>query len=247
MKYILIAYHTAACCVVAAADEVKLKNGRTLVGIARHEEPNRVVVETRFGDIRVLESEVQAIEPGRSDIHEYKEKLDALGSCPSAAQLFELAQWAEERGLGRYVNGLLTQVVELEPDHAEARRLLGYARLDGNWMPSSERRAIMRAREAEHRTVTVNTVPVRRTRPRIEETPYPFSLPLLPDRSSFMIYPPRSPVNTGGYSSSGYSGGYVMSISGVTPGGDVVINYPLRANVGRITTGGPPFGGYGIR
>ena len=149
MKYILIAYLTAACCVVAVADEVKLTNGRTLVGIARHEEPNRVVVETRFGDLRFSEKEVQAIVPGRSDIHEYKEKVDALGGCPSAAELFELAQWAQERGLVRYVNGLLTQAIAMDPDHAEARNLLGYVRYDGNWMFASERDVLMRARAEE--------------------------------------------------------------------------------------------------
>jgi len=237
MKYILIAYLTAAFCVVATADEVKLKNGRTLTGIARHEEPNRVVVETRFGDIRVPETEVQAIEPGRSDLHEYKERLDALGGCPSAQQLFELAQWAEERGLTRYVNGLLMQVLQLEPDHAEARALLGYVRWEGNWMFPRERSTIVQAREAEHRTVAKRTVPVRRTTRPVEETPYSLGLPLQPDRSYTNVYPPRSPYNTGGYSSGG-DGGYVMSIGGVTPGGAVVINYPLRANVGRMNTRG---------
>ena len=230
MKYVLIAYLTAAFCVVATADEVKLTNGRTLVGIARHEEPNRVVVETRHGDLRFPADEVQAIEPGRTDIHEFKERNEALqGGCPSAADVFALAQWAQERGLIRYVNGLLTQTIEVDPEHAEARRLLGYVQFECEWIPKSQRDSIVASRAAEHRTVAAKaarTVPVRRTTPKVEETPYSLGLPMLPNRSSD-VYPHR----TGSYS----SGGYILSIGGVTAGGDVVIPYPIRGTTGTMT------------
>jgi hypothetical protein len=186
---------------------------------------------------------VQSIQPGRSDLHEYKERFDALGGCPSAADVFGLAQWAQERGLTRYVNGLLMQTIELDPEHAEARNLLGFAKYEGNWMLKSERDAVQKSREAEHRTVAKRTVPVRRTTPKPEETPYSLGLPLQPNRSTTEVYPVHR-----GYSS---TGGYVMSIGGVTPGGDVVINYPLlRAGVaGRAVrtmggTSGGTVGGY---
>jgi hypothetical protein len=249
MKYILIAYLTAAFCVVATADEVKLNNGRTLVGIARHEEPNRVVVETRFGDLRFPADQVQAIEPGRTDLHEYKERFDAIqGGCPSAADVFTLAQWAQEKGLVRYVNPLLTQTIELDPDHAEARHLLGYVKYEGNWMFPGERDAIVKSRAAEHRTMVekTKTRPVRRTTAPVEETPYSLGLPQVPNRSYTDVYPPRSPYNSGNGS---YGGGYVMSIGGVTPGGDVVLTYPIRTGTTgvsapvRTATGG----GYRIR
>jgi hypothetical protein len=246
MKYILIAYLTAAFCVVAVADEVRLTNGRTVTGIARREEPNRVVVETRFGDLRFPADEVQAIEPGRTDLHEYKERFDAMNACPSAADVFSLAQWAQDRGLVRYVNPLLAKTIEIDPDHAEARSLLGYARYEGNWMLQSERDAVLKVREAEHRTVAKRTKPVRRTTRPVEETPYSFSLPLQPDRSTTDIYP----HHTGGSYS---SGGYVMSIGGVSSTGDVVITYPIRG-LGvrggvstRTTTTGTSTGTYGTR
>jgi hypothetical protein len=248
MKYILIAYLTAAFCVVAVADEVKLTNGRTIVGISRHEEPNRVVVESRFGELRFPADEVQSIEPGRTDLHEFKERLDALnGGCPSAADVFTLAQWAQERGLVRYVNGLLTQTIELDPDHAEARQLLGYVKFDGAWLLKSQKDSIVAFRDSEHRTVAAKrkTVPVRRTTRPVEETPYSFGLPLQPNRSYTDVYP----HHTGGSYS---SGGYVMSIDGVSPGGDVVINYPIRGMGIRgvrtgTTTTGTSTGTYGTR
>jgi len=242
MKYILIAYLTAAFCVVATADEVRLTNGRTIVGIARHEEPNRVVVESRFGDLRFPADEVQAIEPGRTDIHDYKERLDALNSgCPTAADVFTLAQWARERGLVRYVNPLLAQTIELDPDHAEARQLLGYVQFECNWIPKSQKDSIVASRQAEHRTVAAKerTVPVRRTTSKPEETPYSLGLPMLPNRSSTDVYPHRT---QGSYS----SGDYVMSIGGVTAGGAVVLTYPIRGMMGTTTTtptGTTPSGG----
>jgi hypothetical protein len=234
MKCVLTACLTAAICTVAAADEVRLTNGRTLVGIARHEAPNRVVVETGLGDLGFPEDQVQSVEPGRSDVQEYKEKLEALGGCPSAADVFALAQWAQERGLIRYVNGLLVETLELDPNHAEARSLLGYVKYDGLWMLERDRSAIAKLRESEHRTVARPTVRVRRTTPKVEETPYPFGLPLLPDRSSYDIYP----HHRASYSTS--TGGYIVSIGGVTPGGDIVVNYPLR---GGMTGGGGGYGG----
>src|SRR6185369_3238715 len=242
MKYILIAYLTAACCVVAVADEVKLTNGRTVTGAARREEPNRVVVETRFGDLRFPADEVQAIEPGRTDLHEYKERFDAMNACPSAEDVFALAQWAQDRGLVRYVNPLLTKTLEIDPDHAEARNLLGYAKVEGNWMLRSERDAVLKVREAEHRTVAKRTVPVRRTTRPVEETPYSFSLPLQPNRSATDVYP----HHTGGSYS---SGGYVMSIGGVSSTGDVVITYPIIRGTcirGGVSTG-TSTGTYGTR
>jgi hypothetical protein len=226
MKYILIAYLTAAFCVLAVADEVRLTNGRTLVGIAREEEPDRVVVETRYGDLRFPRSEVQSIEQGRTDLHEYRERFDAVNSCPSAADLIELAKWAQERGLIRYVNGLLTQAIEIDDENAEARAMLGFVKFEGQWMFPRERQAVLAARETERRALSPRTVPVRKTRSKPEETPYSLGLPLLPSRSTTNVYPSRYNVH--------YSGGYVMSIGGVTPGGDVVIPYPIRP---RVATG----------
>src|SRR6185295_7040699 len=105
----------------------------------------------------------------------------------------------------------------------------------------SERDAIVKAREAQHRTVATRTVPVRRTTRPVEETPYSLGLPLVPDRSYTDVYP----HHTGGSYS---SGGYVMSIGGVSSSGDVVINYPLRGMGirGGVRTG-TTTGTYGAR
>lgn len=189
MKYVLTACLTAALSVLAFADDVKLTSGRTLVGIA-HESPSRVEVETRYGDIGVPREEVESITPGKTAVHDYKERLEALGGCPTAADLFALAQWAQEQGLIRYVGSLLNRTIELDPDHAEARALLGYVRFGGQWMFRREREAILAARESERKAIARRTVPVRRTTPPVEETPYRLGIPLTP--------PPRE-ARTSGY------------------------------------------------
>ncbi len=51
---------------------------------------------------------------------------------------WELAQWCFGQGLLPQYRTHLGRVIELEPDHAEARRGLGYDRHDGKWMTQDE-------------------------------------------------------------------------------------------------------------
>jgi len=178
MKYALTAVLTACLSGLAAADEVQLKNGRTLVGIA-HEESTRVVVETRLGDIGVPRDEVRAIVPGRTAIHEYQERLAAIDACPWATEVFDLALWARDQRLIRYVHQLLQRTIELDPDHAEARKLLGDVREGDCWIPASERETMrsIRAR-SQHRAAAR----VRRTTPAAEPVSYSLGIPPGPPR-----------------------------------------------------------------
>jgi hypothetical protein len=185
MKYLATALLTLGLSSLALADEVLLTNGRTLVGIA-HDEPNRVLVETRLGDIGIPHSDVKSIVPGKTSIHEYQERLSALGPRPSAADVFELALWAQNEGLVRYVNGLLQRTIDIDPNHAETRKLLDYVRYEGRWIKSSERDAVM-AVEEKHQAARKRpaTVPIRRTTAKIERTPYWLGIPLYaPPRGS---------------------------------------------------------------
>lgn len=178
MKVLSTALLIAGLSSAAWADDVLLTNGRTLTGIAR-EEGGRVVVETRLGDIGVPRSEVQSIKPGRTPIHEYQERAERLNGCSNASEAFDLAMWAQDQGLVRYVNPLLQRTLEADPNHAEARKLLGFVQWKGHWIRSSERDAIMAVQE-QHRAATARkpaTVPVRRTTPNVERTPYQLGIP----------------------------------------------------------------------
>lgn len=46
---------------------------------------------------------------------------------------WQLAEWCRAKGLTARRNTHLERIVELDPEHAEARRLLGYQRVDGEW------------------------------------------------------------------------------------------------------------------
>lgn len=69
-------------------------------------------------------------------------------AAKDVAALMELARWAEEKGLSTDHKRLLNKVIELEPDHAEAREVLGYVQHDGTWMLAAKRDLMVR-RELE--------------------------------------------------------------------------------------------------
>jgi hypothetical protein len=188
MKYAWTALLTVGLAGAALADEVHLTNGRTIIGIVNEQQQNgRVLVETGLGDIGFPKAEVESIVPGRTPLHEYRERLGALGASAGAAEVFALAQWAQNQGLIRYVNGLLQRTIALDPNHAEARELLGFVRYQGHWIKSSERDAVMAVQEEHQARAAARrvTVPVRRTTPQPERTPYWLGFPpMLPPRGS---------------------------------------------------------------
>lgn len=189
MKYLWIAYLTACASVVALADEVQLTSGRTLVGIA-HEESDRWMVETRHGDLRVPKSEVRAVVPGTTPMHEYQERLKALDTgCPTADQMVEFALWAQDQGLIRYVNPLLNRAIEIDPDHRQARQLLGYVQHQGKWMGAAARDALLQEQARLERRRSMPPPQTVRRRPEPEPTPYHLGIP--PSR------PPRGSQNQG--------------------------------------------------
>jgi len=51
---------------------------------------------------------------------------------------WELAQWCRERRLITQRQTHLRRVIELAPDHADARRALGYSQVDGQWATREE-------------------------------------------------------------------------------------------------------------
>lgn len=167
---------------LARADDVLLGNGRTLVGIAS-EESSQWLVKTRFGDLRVPKAEVICVSRGQTPMHDFEERRATLESCPAASEIFDLALWAQEQGLIRYVHALLTQTISLEPDHAQARWMLGYSRVDDRWMTSSERKAWLASQEC-----TPVPAPKRLTQARarrsLETTPYGLGIPMTRARST---------------------------------------------------------------
>jgi hypothetical protein len=73
-----------------------------------------------------------------------------------------LANWCARRGLQDRERAHLTQVVSLSPDHAEARRRLGFRRVGPDWVLEDELQQAEQAARA-------NQAAVERWRPQLEE------------------------------------------------------------------------------
>lgn len=59
----------------------------------------------------------------------------------NSARQFELAKWCERNGLDEQARAHLTRVIELEPNHLEAREKLGFIRSGQTWISVDEVRA----------------------------------------------------------------------------------------------------------
>ena len=174
---------------LAGADDVLLANGGRLTGVAS-EEPSRWLVRTPFGDLTLPKDAVHSVQPGRTLLHEYDERAAALCGCPSAAQVFELALWAQEQGLARYVNGLLATTLAIDPDHPEARCLLGYSMQGSRWVSSFERDVLLAPKKAARPPVQARAKRMR----SLEKTPYTLGIPMS-----------QATASSGSRSSGGYS------------------------------------------
>lgn len=135
-----------------AADEISLKDGRTIDGevISQPGDPD-VVVTTRVGGIsatiRLKHADVIAITYGKTDNQRIQEafaaKRQALvakdkQTAQSAATWWLLAEEAKRLGDTMAWRSLAQTTVERDPNHAPARLALGYVQQDGKWMKPAE-------------------------------------------------------------------------------------------------------------
>jgi hypothetical protein len=174
------------------------------------------VVETGLGTITVPADQVSSIVPGRTPLHEYQERVAALGANPQVDAVFQTALWARDHHLTRYVNSLLQWTLALDPDHAQARTMLDYVRYEGRWIPSRERDELVatRVQQAHPDTERRQGAYVRRLHPQPEVSPgyvYFGIPPSLPPRGS-QIH---------GYGTDSYSFPYPFSMSASGTGGRI--------------------------
>lgn len=177
------------------ADEVQLKNGGVVRGIAR-EEPGKVHVDTGVGTLTLAADDVCSVrQEDNGPIREYRERLTALGQCPSADAVFETALWTKEQHLSQFTSTLLYWTLSIDPDHAKARQMLDYVREGDRWMPRQERDELRKTRVAAQQAATTipPSKPVRRTRPAPEISPGYVYLGIPPS------LPAKGSANYGGY------------------------------------------------
>jgi hypothetical protein len=118
----------------AFADEVVLRNGSAFSGIVR-EDGDRVIVEMDYGTMTFKKVDVRSISRGEDVISQFQEKAKAATDVKG---MMELAAWARDKGLSGRASELYRKVIALDPDQAEARRLLGYEKVNGLWLTGDE-------------------------------------------------------------------------------------------------------------
>lgn len=129
----------------APAEVVVLKDGRRIPGDVVERSAERVVVETRLGRMTFARSDVVEILDEKTPREEYAEREAA---ARTAAEFFELGNWARGQRLTTQAKQAWRRAIELEPDHEGARTALGHVRYRGEWM-SAERRDELAAADHE--------------------------------------------------------------------------------------------------
>jgi len=122
----------------AEADVVRLKDGRTLRGDIERQDDGTLVVHHRLGAARVDPDDVVEIE----EVEEPWQKLPRLQATlgqGTADERFQLARWCAEHELIAAAAEAYRSVLDVDPDHAGARRALGFVRHEGEWMTPAER------------------------------------------------------------------------------------------------------------
>lgn len=141
MKKAVLAGLALACgASLAAADVVTLTNGRKIEGIYSTSpgQPGKVVVEVGAGTIVLDAKDVSSVEKGRTALHEYYDRFEKVRNSNRAADFVDLAQWARDNRLFRFVRTLSEKAIALEPNNEIARRMAGFRRVGDKWLTEEE-------------------------------------------------------------------------------------------------------------
>jgi hypothetical protein len=115
------------------ADVLHLKNGETMKGEIVSETSEAYEVKVGIGVVRVAKADVSKVDRAPKEASEFETRKASLKPKDVAAR-WDLAKWATEQGLMKEADGLYREIVRIDPNHAEARAVLGYRLVDGKWM-----------------------------------------------------------------------------------------------------------------
>lgn len=120
----------------ALADEVVLKDGQRIEGVAR-EVGDEIEVQLDFGTVSFAKSEVASVKRGATRIAELSERRAALRSG-DVEGLYRLGVWAERHELHSQSRAIWREVIDASPDHMAARQALGFRKHEGRWLTEDE-------------------------------------------------------------------------------------------------------------
>ncbi len=164
-RTILASLVTVLAASLAAADEVQLANGKKITNaMVSKPSADKVLVEVGAGTITLSAKEVSSINPGRTPLHEYKDKEKAAMAAGKASDLWDLAQWAKQNRLSRYVGPLAEKVIAADPNHEGARRELRHEKVGGKWLTYEQAQEAKGLRLVDGRWITAAEVELREKR-----------------------------------------------------------------------------------
>ncbi len=122
------------------ADVIILHNG----GVVRGQWLNRsaspaatYLIETESGGRLTLDKS-QVKEAIRQSPSSFEYEQLAPSVADTADEQWDLAEWCRQRQLIEQRTAHLLRIIELEPDHAAARRALGFSQIGGQWVTTEE-------------------------------------------------------------------------------------------------------------
>ena len=121
------------------ADVIHLKDGRKIEGVIVSKDSKTVTIKTRFGQVEFDMSEVEKIEEKKTEEQLYEEMVKNT-NAKDAAQMMKLVQWCYDNQLSSKAKKHLKEIISLDSNHAEARKLLGYVRYEGRWVTAKEKK-----------------------------------------------------------------------------------------------------------
>ncbi|QDT70492.1 hypothetical protein MalM25_34400 [Planctomycetes bacterium MalM25] len=124
---------------VSWADTLDLRDGGVLRGVSQAEQqPDRLklTLQSSHGRIVLDRKVVDRVRRESPAEVEYRRRAPTVSDTETAQ--FALAAWCRDNGVSEGMRRHLKRVLELAPDHAEARALLGYQQVDGRWMTRDE-------------------------------------------------------------------------------------------------------------
>lgn len=149
---------------------VTLKTGALIEGIYHGDADGAIWVEVDGGDVGVEKDTIAGMAAvAKPASAEYKERAAALGA-KDAAGWWELSTWAAGKELHGAAESAAKTVLKIDPDHAQARELLGFEKVNGRWVQHDE---IHRAKGLilyERKWLTPEQIAEAKARAKQEET-----------------------------------------------------------------------------
>ncbi|MDA1138455.1 MAG: DUF1570 domain-containing protein [Planctomycetota bacterium] len=140
MRILIFTIISAFVVNVAHGDILHFKDGRKLEGDVK-EKDGAINIKTRFGTFNFQKAEIERIEKARTPAQEYKARADELAQDDVAGHS-SLASWCKSKKLYKEMKHELELVLQLNPDHPEAREALGFEKIDGKWLSAREAKAL---------------------------------------------------------------------------------------------------------